>query len=55
MIRQSRYFFSAQAVCRICQMGMVCRHAEDLLPLLRIIAGPPDPQEEWAWAWPEKM
>lgn len=34
------------AVCRICQMGMVCRHAEDLLPLLRIIAGPPDPQED---------
>ena len=28
------------AVCRICQMGMVCRHAEDLLPMLRIMAGP---------------
>ena len=35
----------AQAVCRICQMGMVCRHAEDLLPMLRIMAGPLDPQE----------
>ena len=34
------------AVCRICQMGMVCRHAEDLLPLLRIMAGPPEPEED---------
>ena len=36
-------------------MGMVCRHAEDLLPLLRIIAGPPDPQEECHWAWPSNV
>ncbi|CAK9054358.1 unnamed protein product [Durusdinium trenchii] len=34
------------AVCRICQMGMVCRHAEDLLLLLKIMAGPPDPKED---------
>ncbi|CAE8597906.1 unnamed protein product [Polarella glacialis] len=31
------------AVCRICQPGMVARHAEDLLPMLKHMAGPPDP------------
>ena len=40
----------SEAVCRICQMGMVCRHAEDLLLLLKIMAGPPDPKEEGARA-----
>ncbi|CAJ1332743.1 unnamed protein product, partial [Effrenium voratum] len=36
------------AVCRICQMGAVARHAEDLAPLLRIMAGPPSPEARLA-------
>ena len=35
-----------QAVCRICQLGMVCRHADDMLPLLKIMSGLPDGTED---------
>eukprot|EP00439_Symbiodinium_sp_Y106_P079431 s981_g18.t1 len=34
------------AVCRICQLGMVCRHADDMLPLLKIMSGLPDGTED---------
>eukprot|EP00931_Biecheleriopsis_adriatica_P067494 TRINITY_DN41628_c0_g1_i1.p1 TRINITY_DN41628_c0_g1~~TRINITY_DN41628_c0_g1_i1.p1 ORF type:complete len:546 (+),score=99.61 TRINITY_DN41628_c0_g1_i1:108-1745(+) len=34
------------AICRICQPGMVSRHAEDLLPFLQLISGPPTPEED---------
>ncbi|CAE7431091.1 FAAH2 [Symbiodinium necroappetens] len=34
------------AVCRICQLGMVCRHADDMLPLLKIMSGLPDSTED---------
>jgi len=34
------------AICRICQTGMVTRHAEDLLPMLRMLVGPPLPEED---------
>mmetsp|Transcript_78188 Transcript_78188/g.253826 ORF Transcript_78188/g.253826 Transcript_78188/m.253826 type:complete len:574 (+) Transcript_78188:69-1790(+) len=34
------------AVCRICQPGFVTRHAEDLGPMLRLIAGPPSEEED---------
>ena len=37
-----------QAVCRICQLGMVCRHADDMLPLLKIMSGLPDSTEDHA-------
>lgn len=33
-------------VCRICQLGMVTRHAEDMLPLLKLMAGPPTEEED---------
>lgn len=33
------------AVCRICQPGLVARHCEDLLPVVKILAGPPDPED----------
>jgi len=34
------------AVCRICQPGVVTRHAEDLGRVIRLLSGPPEPEED---------